>query len=180
MIIIPLTSSYSEKSNPSDFVLITIGIIGLLIWILYWMHAEHVRLLTNFQQSGILEFLEESDFTIEERSTGWNYELDIQGTYNKCLIKIDVMSEKGNIWNKYYLILEGLATNEIREIDEGTLDVQTYLYPEKIRLTKDTESKSTLEMHLEKFSEELIQEKTTTNTSYPQASVDMQFDSFML
>ena len=169
MMVIPIISSYSEKSNSFDFILIMIGITGLLIWILYWMHAEYVRLLTNFQQSGIFEFLQESNFTVKERNTGWNYELDIQGYYNQSFVKLDLIAEKGNIWNKYYLILEGLATDEIRATDEAVQPIQTHLYPERIRLTKYPESKLTLEGHLEEFSKELIEGKTTTNTAQPQS-----------
>ena len=170
LIVIPIISSLSKESSLIDYAFFIAGITVLVAFIVYWVYAEHNRLITNFQSSGVFTLLEDLEFEIKERNTGWNYEFDIQGNFNQCIIMIDTVSEKGNIWNKYYLTLCGItqAEKSVKNNDDVS-DIPTYLYAAKIRLTRNTESRAILEEHLEKFSTQLIGKKTTTNTMQPPA-----------
>src|SRR6188768_3387342 len=123
MIVVILLSSINDTSDISDFLLVIIGWTLLISGILYSGYAEHKRVITSLEKSEVLDFLIRRGFQIKEEKTGWNYELNIQGHMEDCLIIVSI--SKGNIWNQYYLHLLGLRDDQLKLVETK--------YSEKIR-----------------------------------------------
>ena len=166
MMLMPIWYSFNSESNTIYFLLLTLALTLLISWIIYWQFAQHKRLTNEFKESGLLTFLINNGFEIKEKATGWNYELNISGSYNNSVINIRLSSEKGNIWNKYFLNFDGIALSDCQPLkSEQEQVVSTNFYPEVIKLTNNRNALTDLKQHLNKFSAEL-NERNTAHKNY--------------
>ncbi|QSE98676.1 hypothetical protein [Fulvivirga lutea] len=145
-IIIPLWSSIDLESNLVNLLFLSIFWIGIILWIIYLLYAQHKRLIKDLKETGVYRFLTQHGFKILETSNGWNYIITISGKYQNARINIVLDYEKGNLWHKYYLYLEGLTKLEKKQIHQ---------YPKTIKLTKNDTILSDLKYHLEIFATQL-------------------------
>ena len=160
-ILIPIWNSVNPDSNLSGFLIFTLILTLLISYVIYWQFAQYKRLTNEFKESGLLTFLMNNGFEIVEKTNGWNYELYISGSYNNSIINISLSSEKGNIWNKYFLNFDGISLSDYQRLNsEQEQPISTNFYPEVIRLTKNHDLLTDLKEHLDKFSSELNERNT--------------------
>lgn len=164
-IIALLVSGTSESSNLKHFAALFFFLSLLYIWIIYWCYNEQRRLYKSLKSSGVLNFLVNQDFRIQERLNGWTYELEIQGYYNNSLVRIDISHEKGTLWQKYFLNLEGVPLSDVEAATtNGKGQINTFYHHTPVRLIKSDETLCSLKKHLSRFTNSLlIANKTTDN-----------------
>ena len=138
-----LGSSINE--SVTEFLLVILVPLLLIVGILYLMYAEHNRLIAALERSSVLDFLNKLKFEVKERNTGWDYQLDIQGNLADYQVAIVISKEKGIFWYKYYLNLMGRPKNHLKET----------VYEDPIRLTPTNETKLKLEDGLKKLLQQL-------------------------
>lgn len=164
--ITPIWNSFDPESNIKGFLILNLLLTLLISWIIYWQYAQYERVIDDFKKSGLLKFLLNNGFVINEKPNGWNYEINISGSYTDSVISIYLSSRKGDIWNKYFLNFEGISLLDYQDLnsrEEHSIPVS--FYSETIKLTKNQNVVRDLKEHLHKFSCEL-NEKNTSNKRY--------------
>ncbi|UII20532.1 DUF6095 family protein [Fulvivirga ligni] len=152
-------SSFSEKANPTHYILLIFGITLMFSWIFYLGYAEHNRVENSLTTSGIRDFLISADFQISERNTGWNYEPSIYGIYRDCLIILCFSKQNGDIRNKFFIEMYGTGNSKDVKAMKSGREIETFTYPNQIRLTKDVKSGFEFKTQLDLFVDQLTMKK---------------------
>lgn len=148
------TATYFVDLDARRFIIFSLGTTFLFGRIFYLSHRYHNKIITSLLRSGVIDFLNEIDFEINESNNGWGYGINIQGQYEGCLIAIQIFS-KGLI-RKDYLNLHGVRKDKLRSYWKKYIDnVEMKIYREHILLTGSLNTKIELEESLNKFVQEL-------------------------